>query len=75
MTADKHNITCPPPAHTHNEVPLNLTCTSQAEVLDLSMKGKSSIATTDKTPSSQPVSMETGNVPASPPPSPMVSEV
>ena len=41
MTADKHNITCPPPAHTHNEVPLNLAWTSQAEVLDLSMKGKS----------------------------------
>ena len=39
------------------------------------MKGESSIATTDETPSPQPVSMETGNVPASPPPSPMVSEV
>ena len=51
MTADKCNITCPPPAHIHNEVPLNLACTSQAEVLDLSMKGKSSIATSDETPS------------------------
>ena len=75
MTADKYNITCPPPAHTHNEVPLNLACAGQAEVLDILMKGKSSIATIDETPSPQPVSMETGNVPASPPPSPTVSEV
>ena len=36
-----HNevISSPPPAHTHNAVPLNLVMSSESEVLDLSMKG------------------------------------
>ena len=41
VKSNTHNevISSPPPAHTHNAVPLNLVMSSESEVIDLSMKG------------------------------------